>query len=122
MDDLLPGTVCISYALSIRDDSYGVMVANAMRAAVADNVCRADVLKVRSSTHLFRKAFVANLRRAGADADAVEQLVGHKLGGVKEHYLNLDDLMVAAVGLVPPIVDGGNVVPFPSRKNGRTSG
>ena len=34
------------------------------------------------------------------DEDAVEHLVGHKLDGVKGHYLNLDDLM--AEGLRRP--------------------
>lgn len=92
-----------SRIVSIRDDSFGVMVASAIRAAVADGTCRADALSVHSSTHLFRKAFITNLRRAKADADAVEHLVGHKLSGVRGCYLDLDDLMLAAVALVPPV-------------------
>ena len=86
----------------ISPESYGAMTTTAIRKAAALGLCRTDAVKVRSSTHLFRKAFVSNLRRAGADADAVEQLVGHDIG-VRRHYLDLDALMLAAVQCVPEI-------------------
>lgn len=87
---------------NISAESYGVMTTTAIKKAAAAGLCRTDAVKVRSSTHLFRKAFVSNLRRAGADADAVEQLVGHDIG-VKRHYLDLDALMLAAVQHVPEV-------------------
>ena len=100
---LLKLTGSTDLIVPIRDYYYGVLMTSALRAAVAKQTCRADVLKVRSSTHLLRKAFVTNLRRAGADADAVEHLIGHKLAGVRAHYLDLEDLMLTAVQLVPPL-------------------
>jgi len=65
----------------------------------------------RRSTHAFRKGFVTGLRKAGADPDAVEFLVGHTLGlaGV---YTDPDALpLLEAVKLVPEVperlYDGG---------------
>ena len=81
------------------------MTTTAIRKAAEGGLCRTDAVKVRSSTHLFRTAFVSNLRRAGADADAVEQLVGHDIG-VRRHYLDLDALMLAAVQHVPELTPG----------------
>ncbi len=84
----------------ITGPSFTVMTTSAIKDAVAKGRCRNSAKKVRSSTHLFRYAFVTNVRRAGADADAVEQLVGHDIG-IKRHYLDLDTLMQAAVAHVP---------------------
>jgi integrase len=51
--------------------------------------------------HAFRKGFVSGLCRAGADADAVEYLVGHSLG-LRGVYLDPDALALReAVALVP---------------------
>lgn len=58
--------------------------------------------------HSFRKAFVTGLRRAGADPDAVEYLVGHSLG-LTGLYLDPAGMSLAeAVELIPPV--GGGVV------------
>jgi len=48
---------------------------------------RQDVWRGRPD-HAFRKGFVTNLKRAGADIEAVEHLVGHKLPGVRDAYLD----------------------------------
>ena len=57
----------------------------------------------RRSTHAFRKGFVSGLRKAGADPDAVEFLVGHTLGLVGV-YTDPDSLpLVEAVALVPEV-------------------
>jgi site-specific recombinase XerD len=85
---------------AITRESFSAMTTTAIQEVVRKGRCRSDAQKVRSSTHLFRKAFVSNLRREGADADAVEHLVGHDIG-VKAHYLDLDRLMLAAVKKVP---------------------
>lgn len=51
--------------------------------------------------HAFRAGFQSELKRAGADDEAVKFLVGHSLG-VREHYLDPSSLpMLAAVKLVP---------------------
>ena len=56
----------------------------------------------RRSFHAFRKGFVSELRRAGADRDAVEVLVGHRLPGMLSDYVDPDALpMRAAVKLIP---------------------
>ena len=53
--------------------------------------------------HSFRKGFVSELRRAGADADAVEFLVGHSLG-LRGIYTDPTALPLrAAVDLIPPV-------------------
>jgi integrase len=53
--------------------------------------------------HAFRKGFVSELRRAGADGDAVEVLVGHSLG-LRGVYTDPDALPLReAVGLIPPL-------------------
>lgn len=55
-----------------------------------------------SPDHAFRRGFVSGLRRAGADADAVEYLVGHSLG-LRGVYTDPDALpLVDAVAHVPP--------------------
>ncbi len=53
--------------------------------------------------HSFRKGFVSELRRAGADADAVEFLVGHSLG-LRGIYTDPTALPLrATVDLIPPV-------------------
>jgi integrase len=53
--------------------------------------------------HCFRKGFVSELKRAGADADAVEFLVGHSLG-LRGVYLDPDALPLReAVNLIPAL-------------------
>jgi integrase len=62
---------------------------------------RAEVWQGRPD-HAFRKGFVSELRRAGADSDAVEVLVGHSLG-LRGVYTDADALPLRdAVALVPP--------------------
>lgn len=69
--------------------------------------------------HAFRKGFVTELRRAGADADAVEYLVGHSLG-LRGVYTDPDALALrAAVALVPPLGGAGAVVSLDSRRKAR---
>ena len=54
--------------------------------------------------HAFRKAFVSELKRAGADPDAVEFLVGHSLG-LRGVYIDADALPLAdAIGRIPDVV------------------
>ena len=54
--------------------------------------------------HAFRAGFQSGLRRLGADTEAVEYLVGHSRGDVRERYVDPDSLpLVAAVALVPEI-------------------
>jgi integrase len=54
--------------------------------------------------HAFRAGFQSALKRDGADTEAVEYLVGHSLGDVRERYLDPEALpLVTAVRLVPPI-------------------
>jgi len=53
--------------------------------------------------HAFRKGFVSELRRAGADGDAVEVLVGHSLG-LKGIYTDSAALPLRrVVDLIPPL-------------------
>ena len=57
----------------------------------------------RRSTHAFRKGFVSGLRKAGADPDGVEYLVGHTLDMVGV-YTDPDALqLLEAVALVPEV-------------------
>ena len=59
----------------------------------------------RRSTHAFRKGFVSGLRKAGADPDAVEFLVGHTLG-IVGIYADPDSLPLAeAVAMVPEVTE-----------------
>jgi integrase len=51
--------------------------------------------------HAFRKGFVSELKRAGADPDAVEFLVGHSLG-LRGVYIDADALpLQAAIDRIP---------------------
>ena len=53
--------------------------------------------------HAFRKGFVSELKRAGADADAVEFLVGHSLG-LRGVSIDPDALPLAdAIGRIPDV-------------------
>lgn len=53
--------------------------------------------------HAFRKGFVSELKRGGADADAVEFLVGHSLG-LRGVYIDPDALpLAAAVERIPAL-------------------
>lgn len=55
------------------------------------------------SHHAFRKGFVSELRRAGADPDAIEYLVGHSLQ-LRGVYTDPDALPLReAVALIPPL-------------------
>ena len=52
----------------------------------------------------FRKGLTTELKRAGADLEAVERLVGHRRNSVRSHYLDdraLEDLMREALALIP---------------------
>jgi len=65
---------------------------------------------VGQSHHAFRKGYVSGLKRAGADDEAVEVLVGHSLG-LRDIYRDADALPLrAAVAKVPsPFVLGAVV-------------
>ncbi len=68
------------------------------------------------SCHAFRKAFVSELRRAGAPDDAVEYLVGHS-AGVRAHYLDADALgLRGVVGVVAPVGAGREETVVPLRR------
>lgn len=68
--------------------------------------------------HCFRKAFTSGLKRLGADSEAVEYLIGHSEGGVREDYLDPDALplrdAVARVPAVAPLV----ILPFKIEADG----
>lgn len=56
--------------------------------------------------HAFRKGFVTELARAGADREAVEVLVGHSRG-IRGHYVDPAGLpLLEAVALIPPLSEG----------------
>ena len=58
--------------------------------------------------HAFRKGFISELKRAGADVDAVEFLVGHSLG-LRGVYMDPEALPLReAVGLVPALHSGSS--------------
>ncbi|GMV27646.1 MAG: hypothetical protein AMXMBFR58_36770 [Phycisphaerae bacterium] len=66
--------------------------------------------------HAFRKGFVSELRRAGADPDAVEYLVGHSLG-LRGVYTDPDALALRqAVALIPPLTATTAIVSLDSRR------
>lgn len=68
--------------------------------------------------HAYRKGFISGLRRAGADPDAVEFLVGHSLG-LKGVYTDPDALALReAVAKVPPLNLGAEIVRLADRRNG----
>jgi len=62
--------------------------------------------------HAFRRAFQSELKRAGADTEAVQYLVGHALGATRDEYVDPDALpLVAAVELVTEVgATSGTVV------------
>lgn len=101
------------------DRIVGALTADdAIRTAWTKSGVRAEVFKGRPD-HAFRKAFVTELRRAGADPDAVEYLVGHS-SGIRGVYTDPSALPLAsAVALVSPsgITTGsGNVIALRKRR------
>lgn len=77
-------------------------VENAIRLAWTKSGVRVEAYKGRPD-HAFRKAFVSELHRAGADSDAVEYLVGHS-SGIRGVYTDPSALPLAsAVALVSQI-------------------
>ena len=61
--------------------------------------------------HAFRKGFVSGLKRAGADPDAIECLVGHSLG-LRGVYIDPEALPLhQVVSLIPPIRRSALVAP-----------
>jgi hypothetical protein len=57
--------------------------------------------------HTFRYGSISSLKKATADTEAVEYLVGHRMVGIRKHYLDLEALPLrATVALIPaaPIV------------------
>jgi len=63
---------------------------------------REEVYKQRPH-HAFRKGFISGLKKAGADSDAVEFLVGHSLG-LRGVYMDPEALPLReAVGLAPDV-------------------
>lgn len=62
--------------------------------------------------HAFRKGYVSGLCHLGANPDAVEALVGHKLPGLRSTYTTIQALPLRqAVDLVPPISGHPDVPP-----------
>ncbi|MCP4917543.1 MAG: hypothetical protein GY913_11515 [Proteobacteria bacterium] len=60
--------------------------------------------------HAFRKGFISELKRAGADTDAVEYLVGHSLG-LRGVYTDPDALPLRkAVAKIPGLREPGKVI------------
>lgn len=54
--------------------------------------------------HCFRSGFTSNLKKDGADSEAVEHLVGHKIEGSRQSYLDPDYMPLrAAANAVPEI-------------------
>lgn len=103
-------------------DGYVVSCARMAREARARDLqrgwVRAGVLREvweHRAHHAFRAGFESGLKRAGADDEAVEYLVGHSRG-IREHYVSWDALpLVEAVGLVPPIGGESTVIAMPRR-------
>lgn len=74
------------------------------RAGVREEVWR------RRPNHAFRKGFTSELKRSGADDEAVEHLVGRTLVGERGRYVDPSVLsLVEAVALVPPLGGSGVV-------------
>jgi integrase len=64
---------------------------------------REEVWK-RRPDHSFRKGFVSGLKRLGADSEAVEYLVGHRLPGVRDVYVDASAHgLRAAIARIPPV-------------------
>lgn len=67
--------------------------------------------------HAFRRGFVTNLKRAGADTEAVEYMVGHAMPGVRGAYLDTVALSLKeTVAKIPPLPERvetvSNVLPY----------
>jgi integrase len=66
----------------------------------------------RHPDHAFRKGITSNLKRAGADPEAAEFIVGHAIPGVRSAYLDPDYLPSReAVALIPKIGESVEQVP-----------
>jgi hypothetical protein len=107
----------VTHATSWERDDTGFLVTSARqrggdreRLARARDIDRAwGRAKVRKEAwegrphHAFRKGFVSELKRAGADSDAVEFLVGHSLG-LRGIYIDPDALPLrSAVDTIPDL-------------------
>jgi len=72
--------------------------------------------ELRQPTHALRKAFVTELRKAGADLTAIKALIGHRLDLTTDVYTTAEalmPLMEAALRLIPKIGHADPVVvPF----------
>lgn len=76
------------------------------------------------AVHAFRKGFKTGLLRAGVEPRVRDHLVGHHVGGVDGHYLDLWEDLVIAVGRIPPLAADARqpaepapkVVAFPGRR------
>ena len=69
--------------------------------------------------HAFRKGFVSELRRAGAEPDAIEYLVGHGLG-LRGVYTDPDALgLPDVVALIPPIGGSGRILSMASHRKSK---
>jgi len=67
--------------------------------------------------HAYRKGFISELKRAGADPDAVEYLVGHSLG-LRGVYTDPDALPLRdAVNRIPPLPAASRLCAKPSWPN-----
>lgn len=81
------------------------------RVVRARDVCRtwaragvSEEIWAKRPNHAFRKGVVSGLKAAGADIDAIEVLVGHKLPGQRSVYTDPNALpMREAVALIPAI-------------------
>lgn len=96
----------------VREARQRDMIAAWRRAEIREEVWRGR------SHHAFRKGFVSELKRSGADTDAVEHLVGHKLPGLRSIYTDPDALpMREAVDMIPPLHEG-KVISFDRHRKG----
>ena len=68
------------------------------RAGVEERVWKGQPCKA------FRKGLTSNLKREGADSEAVEHLVGHQSPGIRDHYLDAEYLPNrGAVDFIPNV-------------------
>jgi integrase len=87
-----------------------------VRAGVPREVWAPPHLHTSHPHHAFRAGFQSELRRSGADAFAIERLVGHTLGGQRDSYTDPTALPLrAAVGMIP-VLEAGVPSVFPIRE------
>ena len=87
-------------------------VAGIWRALGARGAVRPEVYE-RHPNHAFRRAFTSELKRAGAETEAVEYLVGHTAPGARPSYLDPDCLELRdAVSRVAKIGGAAGAVPL----------